>query len=93
MFVERERVVAAALAPIHDPSASSALQSKTALALLDAVEPVERASLEVSMPLDEEGVKTIKEDAHQAALDARKQALADPLPDPSNIEEGVYAAD
>ena len=43
--------------------------------------------------LDEEGIKTIKEDVHQAALDARKQALADPLPDPSNIEEGVYAAD
>jgi hypothetical protein len=59
VFVERERVVAAALAPIHDPSASSALQSKTALALLDAVEPVERASLEVSMPLDEEGVNQL----------------------------------
>ncbi len=41
--------------------------------------------------LDEEGVKTIKEEVHQVALDAREQALADPLPDPSTVEEGVYA--
>jgi TPP-dependent pyruvate/acetoin dehydrogenase alpha subunit len=41
--------------------------------------------------LGEEGVKTIKEEVHQVALDAREQALADPLPDPSTVEEGVYA--
>ena len=41
--------------------------------------------------LDEEGVKTIKEEVHQVALDAREQALADPLPEPSTVEEGVYA--
>jgi pyruvate dehydrogenase E1 component alpha subunit len=41
--------------------------------------------------LDEQGVKAITEEVHQVALDARKQAIADPLPDPSTVEEGVYA--
>lgn len=36
-------------------------------------------------------VAAIREEAHQAALDARAKAMADPMPDPGNIEEGVYA--
>jgi hypothetical protein len=30
------------------------------------------------------------EDARQQAIAARRKALADPMPDPRNIEEGVY---
>jgi len=30
-------------------------------------------------------------DARQLAIAARRKALADPMPDPSNIEDGVYA--
>jgi TPP-dependent pyruvate/acetoin dehydrogenase alpha subunit len=41
--------------------------------------------------LDDDTVKKIREDARQAAIAARRKALADPMPDPSNIEDGVYA--
>jgi TPP-dependent pyruvate/acetoin dehydrogenase alpha subunit len=41
--------------------------------------------------LDADGVTAIKESARQQALDARAKALADPMPDPSTVEEGVYA--
>lgn len=36
-------------------------------------------------------IATIHEEARQQALDARRKALADPMPDAANIEEGVYA--
>ena len=36
-------------------------------------------------------VKQVHEDARQVAIAARRKALADPMPDPSNIEDGVYA--
>jgi pyruvate dehydrogenase E1 component alpha subunit len=41
--------------------------------------------------LDDDTVKKIREDARQQAIAARRKALGDPMPDPSNIEEGVYA--
>jgi TPP-dependent pyruvate/acetoin dehydrogenase alpha subunit len=41
--------------------------------------------------LDDDTVKKIREDARQQAIAARRKALADPMPDPSNVEEGVYA--
>ena len=41
--------------------------------------------------LDDDTAKKIREDARQAAIAARRKALADPMPDPSNIEDGVYA--
>ena len=41
--------------------------------------------------LDDDAVKKVREDARQAAIAARRKALADPMPDPSNIEDGVYA--
>ena len=36
-------------------------------------------------------MKKVRDDARQAAIVARRKALADPMPEPSNIEEGVYA--
>lgn len=76
----------------HDPAAYVPREMLAEWAKRDPVEEFAAALIELGV-LDEDGIKTIKEDVHQTALDARKQALADPLPDPSNIEEGVYAAD
>ena len=41
--------------------------------------------------IDEEAAKNIRESARKKAIDARKTVLADPLPDPATVEEGVYA--
>jgi Pyruvate/2-oxoglutarate dehydrogenase complex, dehydrogenase (E1) component, eukaryotic type, alpha subunit len=41
--------------------------------------------------IDADGAKQVREDARQFAIAARRKALADPMPDPSNIEDGVYA--
>ena len=41
--------------------------------------------------IDDATAKTYREEARQAAIAARKRSMADPMPDPSNIEEGVYA--
>ena len=57
VFAERERVVAAAMSPLSDPDASSSLRSKTALALLDAVDPPMQASVEV--PFDAQGIEAL----------------------------------
>src|SRR5215207_7456941 len=41
--------------------------------------------------LDADTAKQVRAAARQRAIDARKQALSDPMPDPSTVEEGVYA--
>ena len=41
--------------------------------------------------IDADTVKQVREDARQVAIAARRKALADPMPDPGNIEDGVYA--
>jgi TPP-dependent pyruvate/acetoin dehydrogenase alpha subunit len=41
--------------------------------------------------IDEETASKTREAARQKAIDARKKALADPLPDPATVEQGVYA--
>jgi TPP-dependent pyruvate/acetoin dehydrogenase alpha subunit len=41
--------------------------------------------------IDEEIVSKMREVARQKAIEARKKALADPLPDPATVEQGVYA--
>jgi TPP-dependent pyruvate/acetoin dehydrogenase alpha subunit len=41
--------------------------------------------------IDVDTAKQVREDARQFAIAARRKALADPMPDPSNIEDGVYA--
>jgi pyruvate dehydrogenase E1 component alpha subunit len=74
----------------HDPADYVPREMLAEWAKRDPVEEFATALIKLRV-LDEEGVKTIKEDVHQAALDARTQALADPLPDPATVEEGVYA--
>jgi pyruvate dehydrogenase E1 component alpha subunit len=41
--------------------------------------------------LDADAATQLREDARQKAIAARKKILADPMPDPSTVEEGVYA--
>jgi TPP-dependent pyruvate/acetoin dehydrogenase alpha subunit len=41
--------------------------------------------------LDEEAAAKVREAARQKAIAARKQALADPLPDPTTVEQALYA--
>jgi hypothetical protein len=56
VFVERERVVAAALAGATDPTVPLAQRSRHALALLDATDPLATASVELPLPDTPEGV-------------------------------------
>jgi TPP-dependent pyruvate/acetoin dehydrogenase alpha subunit len=56
----------------------------------DPVELFENVLLEHGV-LDADRVKQIREEARQLAIAARRKALADPMPDPSTVEEGVYA--
>ena len=56
----------------------------------DPVELYEQVLLGAGV-LDPDTAKQIREAARQRAIDARKKALADPMPDPRNIEDGVYA--
>jgi TPP-dependent pyruvate/acetoin dehydrogenase alpha subunit len=41
--------------------------------------------------IDEETAGKMREAARRKAIEARKKALADPLPDPATVEQGVYA--
>ena len=41
--------------------------------------------------IDEETTSKTRDAARQKAIEARKKALADPLPDPATVEQGVYA--
>src|ERR1700759_4676296 len=41
--------------------------------------------------IDEETATKTRGAARQKAIDARKKALAEPLPDPATVEQGVYA--
>jgi TPP-dependent pyruvate/acetoin dehydrogenase alpha subunit len=56
----------------------------------DPVELYENVLINAGV-LDADTAKQVREDARQAAIAARKKALSDPMPDPSNIEDGVYA--
>lgn len=41
--------------------------------------------------ITEDEAKQTREDARKWAIEARKIAIAAPMPDPSNIEDGIYA--
>jgi pyruvate dehydrogenase E1 component alpha subunit len=56
----------------------------------DPVELFEGVLIDAGV-LDVDAAKQVREDARQYAIAARRKALADPMPDPSNIEDGVYA--
>jgi pyruvate dehydrogenase E1 component alpha subunit len=56
----------------------------------DPVELFENVLIEAGI-LDADAAKTVRADARQFAIAARRKALADPMPEPSGIEDGVYA--
>lgn len=56
----------------------------------DPVELFEKRLVESGV-IDAATADDTRKQARQAAIDARKKALADPMPEASNIEEGVYA--
>jgi TPP-dependent pyruvate/acetoin dehydrogenase alpha subunit len=74
----------------HDPADYVPKEMYDEWAKKDPVQLYEKVLLEAGV-LDADRVAQIREDARQHAIAARRKALADPMPDPSNIEEGVYA--
>jgi TPP-dependent pyruvate/acetoin dehydrogenase alpha subunit len=74
----------------HDPADYVPKEMFEEWSAKDPVQLYENVLLEGGV-LDEDTVKQVREDARQQAIAARRKALADPMPDPGNIEEGVYA--
>lgn len=56
----------------------------------DPVELFEKALIEGGV-IDEGYAKDVRDQARQHAIAARRKALADPMPDGSTVEDGVYA--
>jgi len=74
----------------HDPADYVLQELYEEYSKKDPVQLFENVLLEAGV-LDAERAAQIREDARQQAIAARRRALADPMPEPSNIEEGVYA--
>jgi pyruvate dehydrogenase E1 component alpha subunit len=74
----------------HDPADYVPKEMYEEWSKKDPVQLYENLLLEEGV-LDDDAVKQVREDARQQAIAARRRALADPMPEPSNIEEGVYA--
>src|ERR1700754_2078507 len=74
----------------HDPADYVVKDLYEEYSKKDPVELFENVLLKGGV-LDDDTVKKVRDDARQLAIAARRKALADPMPEPSNIEEGVYA--
>jgi TPP-dependent pyruvate/acetoin dehydrogenase alpha subunit len=74
----------------HDPADYVLKELYEEYAKKDPVELFEGVLIDAGV-LDVDAAKQVREDARQYAIAARRKALADPMPDPSNIEDGVYA--
>src|SRR4051795_11798638 len=74
----------------HDPADYVPQEMYEEWAKKDPVELLENVLVQAGV-IDADTAKQIREDARQQAIAARRKALADPMPDPSNIEDGVYA--
>ena len=74
----------------HDPADYVVKELFEEYSKKDPVELFENVLLKGGV-LDDDAVTKVRGDARQAAIAARRKALADPMPDPANIEEGVYA--
>jgi pyruvate dehydrogenase E1 component alpha subunit len=74
----------------HDPADYVPREMFAEWATKDPVELFENVLLGAGV-IDPDAAKQVREDARQLAIAARRKALADPMPDPSTIEEGVYA--
>jgi TPP-dependent pyruvate/acetoin dehydrogenase alpha subunit len=74
----------------HDPADYVPREMLEEWSKKDPVELYESVLLDAGV-LDADTAKQVREAARQRAIDARKKALGDPMPDPSTVEEGVYA--
>jgi len=74
----------------HDPADYVLPELYEEYSKKDPVELFENVLLKAGV-IDDDTAKQVREDARQAAIAARRKALADPMPDPSNVEDGVYA--
>ncbi|NNG18229.1 thiamine pyrophosphate-dependent dehydrogenase E1 component subunit alpha [Naumannella sp. ID2617S] len=74
----------------HDPGDYVLPELKETWAKRDPVALFEERMVAAGIVSQDEA-ETIREDARKWAIEARKTALAAPMPDPSNIEDGVYA--
>ncbi len=74
----------------HDPADYVPREMLEEWSKRDPVELFERVLIDNGV-VDTEAAEKIRADARQKAIDARKKALSDPMPDPSTVEEGVYA--
>ncbi len=74
----------------HDPADYVPKELYEEWSKKDPVELFENVLLDAGV-IDADTVKQVRVDARQAAIAARRKALADPMPDPSTVEEGVYA--
>jgi TPP-dependent pyruvate/acetoin dehydrogenase alpha subunit len=74
----------------HDPADYVPQEMYDEWSKKDPVELFESVLIEAGV-LDADAAKKVREDARQAAIAARRKALADPMPEPSGIEDGVYA--
>jgi hypothetical protein len=59
VFVERERIAAAAIAPALDPNVPTLARGRHALSLLEAVDPTLKLSAQVDMPTSAEEVEAL----------------------------------
>ncbi len=74
----------------HDPADYVVKELYEEYAKKDPVELFEGVLVDGGI-IDTDTVKQVHEEARQVGIAARRKALADPMPDPSNIEDGVYA--
>ena len=74
----------------HDPADYVPKEMRAEWAKRDPVEVFAAKLKELDFATDED-VKKVKEEVRQIAIDARKQALADPMPEPDDLEARVYA--
>ena len=74
----------------HDPADYVPREMLEEWSKKDPVELFEGLLVEHDV-LDADAAKKVRETARQRAIDARRKALADPMPDPATVEDGVYA--
>jgi len=74
----------------HDPADYVPKEMFDEWSAKDPVELFEKR-LVASGVIDQATAEDTRKQARQAAIDARKKALADPMPTADNIEDGVYA--
>ncbi len=74
----------------HDPADYVPKELYEEWSVKDPVDLFEKRLVAAGV-IDEATAEDTRKQARQAAIDARKKALADPMPEATNVEDGVYA--